>query len=119
MTPQHWRLVHSYNELLDEISRLPLVGEIFHFLEFQIERYHEVSHHWRSVTCPIEGPLPRSRTAEFALILDCEDHYDALDDKAYVLNHTRPRRHGALTLTAEGRQLPMSSQRSGWRGKGS
>jgi hypothetical protein len=89
--PQHWRIVYSYNELLGEIARLSSVAEIFHFLEFQIERYHEVSHHWRSVTKPIDGPLPRSRTAEFARILDCDDNYDAVVDRAYVLNHTWPR----------------------------
>jgi hypothetical protein len=87
--------------------------------EFQMERYLEVARHWRSAIEPIDGPLPRNRIAEFACILDCEDDYDTLDDQAYVLNHTRPRRHGVLTLTAEGRQLPMSGQRTGWRGKGS
>jgi hypothetical protein len=88
LTPQHWRIVHSYDELLDEISRPSSVDEIFHFLEFQIELYREVSHQWRSETDPIKGHLPRNRIAEFACILDYEDDYDAVVDWAARIEGT-------------------------------
>jgi hypothetical protein len=108
-TPQHWRLVTSYGELMRDLESISSPQEKVSFLEFQIRSYQQVASSWRSTTDPISGNLPRDRVAEFAELLKCESDYQTVIDHAYTVLYHWPRHilpHAAslarsLTLLAE------------------
>lgn len=108
-TPQHWRLVRSYDELVREIEAIPSLHEKIGFLQFQVETYQEMASSWRKATDPIAGNIPRDRVLEFAELLGCEPDYQTVIDHAYSILYQWPRQilpHVAtlarsLTLLAE------------------
>lgn len=90
-TPQHWRLVRSYDELVREIEAISSLHEKTGFLQFQVETYQEMASSWRKATDPIPGNIPRDRVVEFAELLNCEPDYQAVIDHAYSILYHWPR----------------------------